>query len=101
MKPNQLTLYTFRRCPYAMRARMALYHANIHYDRIEVDLKNKPQALLQLSPKGQVPVLHLTDGTVIDESYDIMCWALKKNQPNMLPQTPKQWQTCLAYKKQN
>ena len=49
-------LYSFRRCPYAMRARMALYYAGINAEVREVDLKNKPQALLEISPKGTVPV---------------------------------------------
>ena len=50
-------LYTFRRCPYAMRARMAIYTAGIDVEHIEVSLKNKPQSLLDYSPKGTVPVL--------------------------------------------
>tara|TARA_B100000686_G_scaffold194800_1_gene201728 strand:- start:1056 stop:1718 length:663 start_codon:yes stop_codon:yes gene_type:complete len=74
-------LYSFRRCPYAMRARMALYYAGINAEVREVDLKNKPQALLEISPKGTVPVLHLPDGTVIDESLDILNWAVKQNDP--------------------
>ena len=79
---NNHTLYSFRRCPYAMRARMALWQASIIPETIvEVDLKNRPQALYDLSPKGSVPVLHLEDGTVIDESFDIMLWALKRNDP--------------------
>lgn len=69
------TLYSFRRCPYAMRARMALVRAGVVFDIIEVDFKNKPQAMLDYSPKGTVPVLILTDGTVIDESIDIVKWA--------------------------
>lgn len=69
-------LYTFRRCPYAIRARMALLQAGRCYEPIEVSLSNKPASLLALSPKGTVPVLHLPDGKVIQESWDIMRWAL-------------------------
>lgn len=69
-------LYTFRRCPYAMRARLALYSAQINHQHREIDLKNKSQSLLDASSKGTVPVLVLTDGSVIAESLDIMHWAL-------------------------
>jgi glutathione S-transferase len=69
-------LYTYRRCPYAMRARMALQYAGIQVEHREVDLRNKPQSMLRLSPKGTVPVLNL-DGLVLDQSLDIMHWALK------------------------
>ena len=70
-------LYSFRRCPYAMRARMGLRLANISWEHREVDLKNKPAHMLELSPKGTVPVLLLEDGTLIDESLDILIWALE------------------------
>lgn len=69
-------LYTFRRCPYAMRARMALLQAGCAFEAVEVSLRAKPEALLAISPKGTVPVLQLPDGRVIDESWDIMRWAL-------------------------
>ena len=75
-------LYSFRRCPYAMRARMALYQAQIQVKICEVDLKQKPEAMLKISPKGLVPVLQLKDGRVIDESLDVMRWALEKNDPD-------------------
>jgi glutathione S-transferase len=68
-------LYTYRRCPYAMRARMALIHAGIAFDAHEITLRNKPAALLAASPKGTVPVLVLPDGTVLEESLHIMRWA--------------------------
>ena len=68
-------LYSFRRCPYAMRARMALLQAGRGFDVVEVGLRDKPSAMLALSPKGTVPVLHLPDGEVIDESWDIIRWA--------------------------
>ncbi len=69
-------LYSFRRCPYAMRARMALYQAGVQCEIVEVELKAKPAAMLALSPKGSVPVLQLLSGEVLDESLDIMHWAL-------------------------
>ena len=69
-------LYTFRRCPYAMRARMALLQAGRDFEAVEVSLRDKPAALLALSTKATVPVLQLPDGRVIEESWDIMRWAL-------------------------
>jgi len=69
-------LYTFRRCPYAMRARMALLQAGRVFEAVEVSLRNKPASLLALSPKATVPVLQLPDGSVLEESWDIMRWAL-------------------------
>lgn len=72
-------LYSFRRCPYAMRARMAVVNSGVQCELREVVLKNKPQAMLEISPKGTVPVLQLAD-RVIDESIDIMRWALSLNK---------------------
>ncbi|WP_073956636.1 glutathione S-transferase [Thalassospira sp. TSL5-1] len=69
-------LYSFRRCPYAMRARMGLMAAGIDVELREVVLRDKPETMLKASPKGTVPVLVLPDGTVIDESLEIMVWAL-------------------------
>ena len=85
-------LYSFRRCPYAMRARMALAYAGIQYEHREVILRDKPTALLMISPKGTVPVFVLPDNTVIDESLDIMLWAIAhcKQQPNWLTLTDEQ-----------
>jgi len=74
-------LYSFRRCPYAMRARMALWAAGITVELREVKLAAKPPALLAASPKGTVPVLVLADGQVIEESLDIMRWALVQDDP--------------------
>jgi glutathione S-transferase len=74
------TLYSFRRCPYAMRARMALRYSGVAVDIVEVSLKAKPAEMLALSGKGTVPVLS-ADGRVIDESLDIMRWALVQNDP--------------------
>jgi glutathione S-transferase len=81
MNDTRPTLYTFRRCPYAMRARMAIRHCGIDVNSIEVVLKDKPQAMLDASPKGTVPVLCLPDESVIDESRDIMMWALSIADP--------------------
>ncbi|MEM1037021.1 MAG: glutathione S-transferase [Pseudomonadota bacterium] len=74
-------LYSFRRCPYAMRARLALNVAGIRYRLREVVLREKPEAMLAISPKGTVPVLHLPDGTVLEESREVMAWALAQNDP--------------------
>jgi glutathione S-transferase len=74
-------LYSFRRCPYAIRARLALAYAGIPVEIREVQLKHKPEEMLAVSPKGTVPVLQLPDGKVIDESLDIMRWALAQNDP--------------------
>ncbi|XUU59811.1 glutathione S-transferase [Erythrobacter sp. HA6-11] len=74
-------LYSFRRCPYAMRARMALCSAQIACELREVKLANKPAELIQASEKATVPVLVLPDGTVLEESVDIMRWALAQNDP--------------------
>jgi glutathione S-transferase len=70
-------LYTYRRCPYAMRARMALLRAGVAFDAYEIVLRDKPPEMLAISPKGTVPVLLLPDGTVIEESWGIMRWALE------------------------
>ncbi len=74
-------LYSFRRCPYAMRARLALAVAGVGVELREVSLSAKPPALLAASPKGTVPVLMLPDGSIIDESLDIMRWALAFRDP--------------------
>ena len=76
MANNLPVLYSFRRCPYAIRARMAIIYAGIPVEIREVELKNKPQQFLDISPKGTVPVLELANGVVIEESLDIMRWAL-------------------------
>ena len=75
-------LYSFRRCPYAIRARMALKYAYIDCELREVVLSNKPQALIKISKKGTVPVLELIDGRIIDESLDVMLWALQQADPD-------------------
>ena len=75
-------LYSFRRCPYAMRARMALRYSGVPLNTIEVSLKAKPADMLVASPKGTVPVLVCADGRVIEQSLDIMRWALACNDPD-------------------
>lgn len=74
-------LYSFRRCPYAMRARMALWIAGITVELREVKLADKPPELVEASPKATVPVLVLSDGSVVDESIAIMRWALNRDDP--------------------
>jgi glutathione S-transferase len=73
--------YSFRRCPYAMRARLALAVSGTWHEHREVRLSDKPAAMLSVSPKGTVPVLQTTDGMVIEESLDIMRWALRGRDP--------------------
>lgn len=79
---NTAILYSFRRCPYAMRARLVLKYAGIKTELREIDLNNPPIELVTISEQATVPVLHLPDGRVIDESWDIALWALKQNDPN-------------------
>lgn len=74
-------LYSFRRCPYAMRARLAIAVSGQRCELREVVLRNKPPEMLAASPKATVPVLVLPSGDVIDESLDIMLWALRRNDP--------------------
>ncbi len=75
-------LYSFRRCPYAMRARTALVYAGVNCEIREISLRDKPSAMLALSPKGTVPVLQLPDGTVLEESLDIINWACTQGMEN-------------------
>ena len=77
-------LYSFRRCPYAIRARLALYYSKINYEHREILLKNRPNKLYEISPKGTVPVLDLLNGEVIDESFDIMKWAISMDSSETL-----------------
>ena len=72
-------LYSYRRCPYAMRARMALRYANIDVEIREIALREKPAHMLAVSPKGTVPVLVLASGKVLEQSLDIMDWALEQS----------------------
>ena len=80
-------LYSFRRCPYAIRARLAIKHSATGVELREVVLADKPAEMLSASPKGTVPVLILSDGSILDESLDIIHWALSINNPeNWLPE---------------
>lgn len=79
--PTDPILYSFRRCPYAMRARLALLVSGTACELREVKLSAKPVEMLAASPKGTVPVLVLPDGTAIDQSLDIMRWALERHDP--------------------
>lgn len=95
-------LYSFRRCPYAMRARLALHASGVRFAQREVDLKNKPAQLLNLSPKGTVPILWLPSHgknsapQVIEQSLDIMLWALGQHDPGQwLPVNEHRMQACL------
>ena len=82
MKNN--ILYSFRRCPYAIRARWALLNTNQLVEIREVDLKNKPTELIELSKKATVPVLKTNLNKVIDESIDIMIWGIKRSNMHSL-----------------
>jgi len=81
-KNNLPILYSFRRCPYAMRARMAIHISDQRCELREVLLRDKPPSMLQYSAKGTVPVLILQDGKIIDESLDVIDWALNLNDPD-------------------
>jgi glutathione S-transferase len=81
MQDSLPILYSFRRCPYAMRARLALAISGQACELREVVLKTKPAELLEASAKASVPVLVLPSGEVIDQSLDIMRWALRLNDP--------------------
>lgn len=74
-------LYSFRRCPYAMRARLALQASGTEVELRDIALKDKPAALLLASPKATVPVLVLPTGEVLEQSLDIMLWALRAHDP--------------------
>ena len=83
VNPVVPVLYSFRRCPYAMRSRLALKYSGIQVELREVDLKAVPDALCELVPDNPtVPVLQLQDGRVIDESWDILLWAVREHDPD-------------------
>lgn len=81
-------LYSFRRCPYAMRARLGVLSAGLTVELREVVLRDKPPAFLETSPTGTVPTLKAGD-VVIDESLDIMVWALRQSDPQSLLDMPQ------------
>ena len=74
-------LYSFRRCPYAIRARLAILVSGLVCELREVSLANKPEAMLLASPKTTIPVMVLPDGRVLEESLDIMSYVLRCNDP--------------------
>jgi len=74
-------LYSFRRCPFAMRGRMALAVSGLDYEHREVVLRDKPPSMLKASPKGTVPVFITSGGDLIEESLDLMYYALGQNDP--------------------
>ncbi len=74
-------LYSFRRCPFAMRGRMALKVSGVDLEHREILLRDKPDSMVKASPKATVPVVILKDGTVIEESLDVISWALARNDP--------------------
>ena len=76
-------LYSFRRCPYAIRARRVLTYMEVSVELREVLLNERPQSLYRISSKGPVPVLLLDDGKVLDESLDIMRWAIKQGEQKL------------------
>lgn len=76
-----MILYSFKRCPFAIRARSVLIACGVQYEHREVNLKDKPKSLLEFSPKGTVPVLVLDNKQIIDESIDIIKWAIGENDP--------------------
>jgi len=83
MDPLKAVLYSFRRCPYAMRSRLALKYSGVQVELREVDLKAIPDSLRALVPDNPtVPVLQLPDGRVIDESWDVLLWAVRENDPD-------------------
>ena len=73
-------LYSYRRCPYAMRGRLALGFSGIDFEVREISFKDKPKQMLDVSPKGTVPVLVLESGQVIDESLDVVLHAVSENK---------------------
>ena len=85
---NLPILYSFRRCPYAMRARMSIVRSGFQVEHREVVLRDRPTQMMEISPKGTVPVLLLSDGTVIDESLEIMehvlSWTLTNDERELI-----------------
>ncbi len=88
MMPHSHILYSFRRCPFAIRARLAILNADIEVELREVRLRDKPASMTALSPKGTVPVLQLASGDILDESLTIIHWAFtQKDLGQWLPKT--------------
>ena len=81
---RELVLYSFRRCPFAIRARLAIYYSTIKCQIREISLKNKPSEFILASTKATVPVLLKEDFSVIEESLDIVKWILGQSDPSQL-----------------
>jgi len=96
-------LYSLRQCPYAMRARIGLLLAKQTVLLRDIVMTNIPSEMFTASPKGEVPVLVFDDTRVIDESLEIMIWALNQNDPNNLlyRQQPHAFQNMLDLIHQN
>ena len=90
-------LYSFRRCPYAIRARMVLSYMEVSVELREVLLNERPQSLYKISSKGTVPVLLLKDGKVLDESLDIMRWAIKQGEQKLYEDKLKEQNQLIKY----
>jgi len=90
-------LYSFRRCPYAIRARMFLSYMEVSVELREVLLNERPQSLYKISSKGTVPVLLLKDGKVLDESLDIMRWAIKQGEQKLYEDKLKEQNQLIKY----
>ena len=95
MQENLPVLYSFRRCPYAMRARMSLIRSRFEVEHREVILRDRPSHMMEISPKGTVPVLLLPDGTVIEESLEIMehvlPWNLSEHERNWVTRNDEEF----------
>jgi glutathione S-transferase len=99
MPSSNPLLYTYRRCPYAMRARMALLLAGVAFDAHEIVLRDKPADMLAVSPKGTVPVLVLCGNRVLEQSWSIVEWAL--NQESAGPEVRGWWSRAQSPNHQN
>ena len=87
VRQDKPLLFSYRRCPYAMRARMSLLSCGVDFDIFEISLKNKPHQMIEISPKGTVPVFVYRD-VVLDESIDIMNWATQQKNNNSIKVNP-------------
>ena len=101
-------LYSFRRCPYAMRARMSIVRTGFEVEHREVILRDRPEHMMEISPKGTVPVLLLANGTVIEESLEIMqhvkSWNLTEDEQSWVDRNDNEfkfhldrYKYCLLY----
>lgn len=91
-------LYSLRHCPFAMRARLAIFRSKQAVELRDVKLKNKPDAMLTASAKGTVPILVVSSNQVIDESIDVMLWSLSKSDPaNLLQGSASKLLNLLAF----